>query len=119
MVVDPKHLSPPWRERMPDGQLGPEYGPQTPATYARHVAQHRDWSFQPPKGDRKDAAKVLAYALLEDGSIRVDLPESEALIVREIFMKGHSVRWLARQRGIKRDTIKSYLKRLRAKAGAK
>lgn len=114
---DPRLLAPPWRERGPDGKLGPEYGPKTAATYAKHVAQHRDWSYRTPSKESRgaDLDAIRDWIRLEDGTIRLDVPEGEARVYLAIE-QGDSVRSAARRLGISRESVRSYLRRLKARA---
>lgn len=110
-IRDPRLLSPPWRERNPDGTLGPEYGPGTPATYARHLAQHRDWSFRMKSKESRKNLDLIEW--MESGD-RADVPVSERRVYEQICA-GHSVRYAARTLGLTRDSVRSYLDRLRAR----
>lgn len=110
-------FAPPWRERLPDGSLGEPYGP-TPQTFAQHVAKFRNWAFRmPSKEARQDADILIAYVRMEDGTFRPGIPQGELRAYVAIFEEGHSVRHAARTLGLSRETIRSYLRRLRARVG--
>lgn len=108
--------APPWRERLPDGKLGQEYGPRSLATYARHIARFKDWSWRlPSKEARRDADAMIAFMRLEDGSIRPDVPASEVAVYLAVYEQGHSIRHTARARQLSRETVRAYLRRLKAR----
>lgn len=115
-----KHLLPPWRDRLADGTLGPEYGPRTSESYARQVARHRDWSYRPQQlspTQRADADVIHGYMRMPDGSLRVDgISERESQTYLEIYVAGAGIKTLAARWSVSAGTIKSYIKRLRAKA---
>jgi hypothetical protein len=107
--------SPPWRERLPSGELGEPYGP-SPATFALHVARWKNWAFRIPSREaRQDADIIIAFVRLEDGSCRVGIPSGEFKVYTAVFEQGHSIREAARQLGLHRSTVKTALKRLRAR----
>ncbi len=109
-------LSPPWRERLPDGTLGQEYGPPSPAALARHIARFKDWSWRlPSKEARRDADRLIAYVRLEDGSFRAGIPSGELRVYEMVMEAGHSTRYTARHLGLSRSTVTSYLRRLRGR----
>lgn len=111
-------LAPPWRERLPDGSLGEPYGPKSIATFAAHVARWKDWSWRlPSKEARRDADVIIAYVRLEDGSFREGIPPGELKVYVAVMEEGHSVRHTARTLGVSRETVRSYLRRLRARVG--
>lgn len=107
----------PFRERLPNGELGPEYGPVSPAAQAAQTARLRDWSFQPPV--RTDQRKSKLSAVLEPaGGVRgVDLSPQERRVLDLIVGGGHSIRWVAKYLGLRRDTVRTYVARIKAKAG--
>lgn len=107
---------PPWRDRDPDGALGPEYGPRNVLTYLRQIERWKDWSWRVPSRDaRRDADQMIAFMRGEDGELRADVPSSEREVYLLVYEKGHSVRWVARERKVTRDTIRSYMRRLKAR----
>lgn len=111
---DPAQLSPPWRAIEPTGELGAEYGP-CPATYARQIAEHRDWSYRPHRVDPRVQA-MIAWMRLPDGSIRSDVPEAERQVYALVFEQGMTQREAARARGLSRSSVKVYLRRLERRA---
>ena len=118
--VDPKILLPPWRDRLPSGELGAEYGPKSVATFVRQVARYREWSWHPTKGRQQLAygAALCRYMYLPDGSLRQDVPESERQVFSDVFEVGMTVRQVARSRGLARGTVRVYLNRLRKRLDA-
>jgi hypothetical protein len=112
---------PPWRERLANGQLGPEYGPTSPGAFGNQTARSKDWSWRQEhrkpmsRESRVDAEALRSYMRLPDGSLRLDVPERERQVYVDVYEAGHSPRWVARERGINRDTVKGYLKRLRSR----
>jgi DNA-directed RNA polymerase specialized sigma24 family protein len=109
-------LLPPWRERLPDGRLGQEYGPRSVRTYERQIARWKDWAYRRPSREaRLHADDLIAFMRLEDGSLREDVPPSERDVYVLIYEQGHSIRWTARERGLSRETVRSYIRRLKAK----
>lgn len=114
--VSQKLYAPPWRERQPDGTLGPEYGPRTVATYARQVAAALDWSFRGQSKASKRLEVLRDFMRLDDGTMRLGVPESEVRVYRIVVEQGHSTRWAAKNLGVNRATIQSYLRRLIVRA---
>lgn len=107
-------LAPPWRERLPDGQLGPTYGPPSVEAYARHVARWKDWSFRKPSKDAlRDADRMIAFVMLEDGTERPGIPLGELQVFRLVYLKGHSSRYAARKLGMSRSSVQTLKRRLR------
>lgn len=113
--IPARQYASPWRERMPDGTLGPEYGPRSAATFAKLHAMHRDWTYKPPKRAAKQAIELQMWMRLEDGTLRMGVPESEVRVYRLVVEQGHSIRWVARRLEISRESVRSYLRRLRAR----
>lgn len=112
---------PPWRERMPNGELSSEsYGPSTSAVLARQIRRYKDWSFRPvctksEESKQPDADEMRQFMRGGYGHLRTDIPEGELKTYVAVYEQGHAVRWCARQWGVRRETIKSWLKRLRAR----
>ncbi len=117
MANDPKIYFAPWLDR----ETGTEYGPKTHATYAKHHAKHRDWSFRvatPSKVARSaDAAELRAWMRLEDGTLRTGIAEGEARAYLLVIERGHSERAAAAKLGCSRRTVRVRLQRLAEKAG--
>ena len=113
-------LLPPWRDRLATGTLGPEYGPKTLRTYERQIARYKDWSYRKPSREaRLHADELIAFMRLEDGTLRTEgIPESELLVYLLVYEQGHSIRHAARNRQLSRETVRSYLRRLKARARA-
>lgn len=106
----------PWRERLPNGDLGQEYGPPSPSAQARGVARHNNWAYKPAKLRSKVANESIGHQLsvfLRDHAAKV--PEREMQVYVCIYEKGHSVRWTARHLKIKRDSVRVYIRRLVAR----
>lgn len=94
-----------------------EYGP-TPSSYARQIAQHRDWAWRPrSRRARPEGRDVLsAFMRPTGGQLRDDVPEREREVYVAVHEQGHSTRWAARALGLARPTVQEYLRRLRARA---
>ena len=108
--------APPWLERRPDGTVV-EYGP-SPQTFAQHVERFKNWAWRmPSKEARQDADLLIAYVRLEDGSFREGIPKGELRAYVAVFEEGHSVRHAARTLGLSRETVRSYMRRLRGRVG--
>lgn len=114
--ISPTLYAPPWRERTPDGKLGAEYGPSTAATFARQVARHLDWSYRAQAKARRGNEALRVYMRLDDGTLRLDVPESEVRVYRLIVEQGHSIRWTAKHLGVHRESVRSYMRRLKTRA---
>ena len=112
VMGDAELYLPPWRERRQDGSLGEVYGPNSTTAYARQVQKHRDWSWRTPskEAQREDADVLRAY-MRSDKSATV--PTSERKVYELVYELGHSVRYVARKLGVRRETVKSYIKRLK------
>jgi DNA-directed RNA polymerase specialized sigma24 family protein len=118
MTKNPQQFLPPWRDRGPDGKLGEPYGPSTALTFARQVARFGDWSYRKPpaKASRgADADALRAWMRLEDGTLRLGIPESEVRVYLLVYEGGKSVRWVARHLKLSRESCRSYIRRLRAR----
>ena len=102
---------PPWRAKGPRGKLSQEYGPPSPAAYARQLARYRNWAFQPSKEARKHSELLWHFMATE-----TVVSDREQQCYHLVYEDGHSVRWVARHLNLKRETVKKYLKRLVAKA---
>lgn len=107
----------PWRERNLDGTLGAEYGPLSPTTFARQLNEFRQWAFRKDTAQRAkapaDEGVMVAVSVYVDAN---DVPRREREVF-ELLAKGHSRRFVARALGVRRETVKSFWKRLRARAG--
>jgi DNA-directed RNA polymerase specialized sigma24 family protein len=113
--VQAEQYLPPWRELNPDGSLSEPYGPPSAEALARRVAKHRDWSFRPPvskeaaqHGDAAELAELVAR-------LGAELPEGERKVYRAVYLDGHNLRWCARKWSVRRQTVQTWLKRLRAR----
>ena len=113
--VNRKQYFAPWLDRA----TGLEYGPKTHATFAKHHAAHRDWSFRVSRPSKvaqsATAAELRLFMRLEDGTLRTGLPEGEARCYLYIVECGHSERAAAVKLGISRRTVRSYMMRLSAR----
>ncbi len=117
MQLSAQLLAPPWREMLPSGEVGEPYGP-SPSAYAEHVRRFKNWAFRlPSKEARLDADQLIAFVRREDGNFREGIPSGELKVYAAIFEQGHSVRHAARELGVSRETVRSYLRRLRARVG--
>lgn len=106
-----KNHLPPFRDRMPSGALGPEYGPKTIATWQRHCQMHADWSYQPPKSKRPEA-DLLRRFMRPDGELRTDIADSLTSAYLALYEAGQTVNGYARELGISRGAVRSYRQRL-------
>ncbi len=100
---------PPWREVGPSGELGPEYGPRTPEAFSKQIAEHQDWS-QQPQGQY--GAILHKYVEAHPGKVS----DGELRAYTHVFCDGYSERNAAELMGVSRSTVKTQIKRLRAKA---
>ena len=117
---DPKNYSAPWADQLPTGELS-EYGP-SPTTHARHLAEHKLWSWRPDKVPSKaarspEADALRAYMRPDGQHLRADVPKRELEIYLLIFEHGRSPRWVAKHLEITRSTVRTYIRRLRGRAG--
>lgn len=94
---------PPWNHK------GETYGPPSPGAYARQVAEHKDWSWQPGAEVRKRKDTERLRALIAETPV----PERERQIFEAVFERGLTVLAAAQELSISVDTAKTYLKRLR------
>lgn len=99
----------PWRERLRDGKLGPEYGP-SPKGYAKRVASFRLWSWRPTRAP--DQERVTRFVLAHSE----DVPAMEVCVYVAIYERGMSQRAAAMELGISRSSVRVYVERLRARA---
>ena len=99
----------PWRELQASGALGPEYGP-SPSTFARRLAAYKTWSWRPEYAARADLPRLAAVIERGGASKR----EQEAFEL--VYLQRLPERKAADMMGCTRDTVRTYLKRLRAKA---
>ena len=107
---DQKLYAPPWRAFGPDGKLGAPYGPGTAATFSRHLAAHRDWSYRRPSKVARGLEGLVAWMEAKER----DVPAGELRVYLEL-RAGHSLRFVARNLGVSRETVRSYLRRLKAR----
>lgn len=128
---------PPWRDRFPDGTLGPWYGPTTASAY--RVAQQRyldgrGWSpvgivgggpcvrvrgderleipMKAPTNDRYDVDELRVFVEAEHAQIGLRLLEVHTLFWRQ----RQPVGWIARRLGIARTTVEGYITDLRRRS---
>jgi DNA-binding NarL/FixJ family response regulator len=108
----------PWRERMPDGKLGPEYGPRSPLAQARRLARHKNWAYKPlastakPFFDKETTEALVMFMRGGYGELREDVPKREREVYVLVVEQGHAVRWVARELRIRRESVKGFLRRL-------
>ena len=102
---------PPWRDVTSTG-LSEPYGP-SPATYARHVARHRQWAYQRqiPGQQALDVDASDVRALLLDASAQI--PAGERAAGDLVYRDGWSVRSAARSLQLSRRSVRVQLDRLR------
>lgn len=103
-----RNYAPPWY----DTETGEYYGPETEATYNRHISNYRQWAFRKQGPERPEAKLVHEFAKDNWES----MPSSEQDIYRSIFMFRNSLAEAAEDHGISRSTVRSYVKRLIARA---
>lgn len=107
---------PPWRDRQADGTLSEEYGPRTPSAYAKALRRYENWAFRFENADpASDRREVIRYMRGEEGVIREDVPDSEVAVYQAIYEQGLSIGAAVRMSGLSRSTVKSYLRRLKAR----
>lgn len=114
----PRHIYfSPWLDRA----TGQTYGP-SPQTLARKVAQHRNWSFRVSTPSRvarsADAAELRLFMRLEDGTLRMGVPESEVRAYLLVVEGGYSERTAAVKLDCSRRTVRKAIERLKEKAGS-
>ena len=110
---------PPWRDRNPDGTLSQEYGPRTPSAYARALRNHENWAWRWEQADpTSDRREVIEFMRGETGELRDDVPDSEVVVYQALYEQGASIRSAARELRLSRETVRSYLKRLKARVAA-
>ena len=102
--------APPWL----DLATGQTYGPETAATYARHVARYRDWAYHKPKPERSEAPLVHRFFV----ACWEELPASEVLVYRLVYVLRMSLNEAADGEGLSKSSVKSYVRRLRRRAEA-
>ena len=122
VMIAAEVFQPPWREVQPNGQLGPEYGPPSPSALARAASKFANWAYRKPPQVAKDVNPDTAMRLLKfmrgpDGGLRTDVPKREVDVYLAVYEQGHNVKWTARHLGIRRETVKVYIKRLKERAG--
>ena len=106
------NYSPPWRDLLPDGTLGPEYGPASAAAMATQTARYQNWAYR-KQGPERDEAPLVHRFFAECWE---SLPESEMLAYRLVYVLRMSLSEAAEEEGLVKGSIKSYVRRLRAKA---
>jgi DNA-directed RNA polymerase specialized sigma24 family protein len=99
---------PPWFDR----ETGQEYGPKTVTTYAKQVERYKNWAFHKPGPERAEAPLVHRYFAEHNA----DLPESELVVYRLVYVHRLSLSEAAEDSGWNRSTVKKHLKRLRGRA---
>jgi DNA-directed RNA polymerase specialized sigma24 family protein len=110
----------PWREQLPDGSLSETYGPTTPSAYAKALRRFENWAWRWAQPDpASDAREVIGYMRDgETGELREDVPDSEREVYLAVYERGQGVRQAARSAGLSRETVRSYLRRLKARVSA-
>lgn len=114
---------PPWRERLGDGKLGPEFGP-TRGQYEQEIRDHgqslegggfwdKDQDPLPRRRPPTDSEMVRAY--VEHDSANV--PDMELEVYFAVFRDGMSTAQAAREIGTSDSVVRSLMSRLRKRAG--
>jgi len=101
---------PPWRDRLPDGTLGPWYGPMSAAEYLRQLRESRERSGKPMSRESKYDAESMQHFYRVAGHT---WPLREQEIYMSIYVDGKSIAATARRWELKRDTVRGLLGRLR------
>jgi hypothetical protein len=104
--------APPWRDVLPDGTLGKEYGPSSSTALAAQVARYRNWAYRKQGPERAEAPLVHRFF----AECWETLPDSELLVYRLVYVLKMSLSEAAEEEGLVKGSVKSYVKRLRAKA---
>lgn len=104
--------APPWRDILPDGTLGEEYGPKSAATLATQMARYQNWAYRKQGPERAEAPLVHRFF----AECWETLPESELLAYRLVYVLKMSLSEAAEEEGLVKGSIKSYVQRLRDKA---
>ena len=120
MLTDPKNFIAPWADHLSDG-TAIEYGPSA-VTHARRAAEHANWAWRgsklasqlarSPLGD-----KLRAYMRPDGRHLRADVPKREQEVYMHVFEHGRSVRWVAKRLELHRGTVRTYVERLKTRAG--
>jgi len=127
-VTDWTLYSPPYRDRLPDGTLGPEFGPRTRGAMAREMKRWRErwtWDEETARMNnpslaardtthlaaRYDAHKVARYVATH--SHEIPMRELEAFV--RFYREGLSYGAIAREWGTVRKTVENTLQSLRAR----
>lgn len=105
----------PWFKREPDGQLR-RYGPRSPEAYAKAHKRWSNWAWQPDRQRPAEIQLMVDYMRGPDNELRRGVPQSEVSAYLLVCEQGKSVRAAAKELGIERGSLRSYLKRLRNRA---
>lgn len=117
---------PPWRERLSDGRLGPEYGPLTPDEWERQWGHYNEsfhglglWDFSEDKREakREERRMVERYdARRMDKFMRRqshEVPTRECEVYALFYGDGLSMSRVARRLGTSKKTAEGHLLALR------
>jgi hypothetical protein len=104
---------PPWRDRLPNGKLGPEYGP-SPATFAKQVREQKDWSYSKQRTHRDNAPLLREFMSARTGTVS----EQEAEAYKYVHEQGLGTVAASEDMGVSRSSVRTYLARLEVKARA-
>lgn len=110
LITNRSIYHPPWRDRLPDGSLGPWYGPRSVSEYLRERREHRQRSGKPRSKTIRLDAEAMNHFISQHGH---EVPAREMEVYVAIYVDARSVPAAAQRLGIKRDTIKGLLGRLR------
>lgn len=106
------NYAPPWRDVLPDGTLGEEYGPKSAATLSVQMARYQNWAYRKQGPERSEAKQVHEYFAVN----HEDVPDSEKSVYRCVYVHRLSLGETADDMGISKSSIKCYLRRLRLRA---
>ena len=112
MMADPRKFQPPWRALQPDGNLGPQYGPETAETHARHCAEHANWAHRPQGARRSGYDLVREYMATDPAGVS----ERQREVFEAVIVGGLGTKAAAEEIGITRSSVRTYLGRLKDRA---
>lgn len=122
-------FAPPWRDRLPDGTLGPGYGPPSPNAFVRACREHEDsihggglWDESDPalpprrvrgkapeEWPREDEEEMRAFVHRYSAALG-----TRALEVWTLYWERRmSARAIARELGISKHTVNRHVQELR------
>ncbi len=106
---------PPWRRRLPSGDLGEDYGP-SPSSMARKVKEYKAWNWRPEKPEEaRRRVGALVAAWLDEGGWQA-ATDRELDVFASLYVALRSVRETAAWLGVSRSTVRTLHRRLLRRA---